>query len=191
MSEARGITDPEFINMFDKTQSLATYAGTEIVRMMKELRPTLLDELGLAAAVNRYARDTLEPHGIEVETEIIGMDEFRVPSEVEVTLFRISQGVIGNIREHSEASHAHIYLESNDNECIMIIKDDGKGFDVSKITQVDRSGRGAGLFIMKERAELVGGTGSVVSKPGAGTEITVNVPLTEDIANGKDTGTDS
>jgi len=191
MSEARGITDPEFINMFDKTQSLATYAGTEIVRMMKELRPTLLDELGLAAAVNRYARDTLEPHGIEVETEIIGMDEFRVPSEVEVTLFRISQGVIGNIREHSEASHAHIYLESNDNECIMIIKDDGKGFDVSKITQVDRSGRGAGLFIMKERAELVGGTGSVVSKPGAGTEITVNVPLTEDMANGKDTGTDS
>ncbi|MFC2028234.1 GAF domain-containing protein, partial [Chloroflexota bacterium] len=191
MSEVRGLTDAEFIRMFDKTQSLATYAGTEIVRMMKELRPTLLDELGLAAAVNRYARDTLEPHNIEVETEIIGMDESRVPSEIEVTLFRISQGVIGNIREHSEAKHVYIYLESNDNECTMIIKDDGKGFDVSKITQVDRSGRGAGLFIMKERAELVGGIGSVVSEPGKGTEITVRVPLTEDMTNGKDSGTDS
>ncbi len=191
MAESRGITDNDFMGMFDKTQSLATHAGTEIVRMMKELRPTLLDELGLAAAVNRYARDTLESRGIEVEAEFIGTDDYPVPSEVEVTFFRISQGVIGNIREHSGASQAHIKLEVNDLECAMTIKDNGKGFDVSKITQVDRSGRGAGLFIMKERAELVGGTGSIVSEPGKGTEVTVKVPLVEELADGEDQSTDS
>jgi signal transduction histidine kinase len=191
MAESRGITDSDFMGMFDKTQSLATYAGAEIVRMMKELRPTLLDELGLATAVNRYARDTLEPHGIAVEAELIGTDDYPVPSEVEVTFFRISQGVIGNIREHSEASNAYIKLEVNDRECTMTIKDNGKGFDVSKITQVDRSGRGAGLFIMKERAELVGGTGSIVSEPGKGTEVTVKVPLVEELADGENQSTDS
>lgn len=192
MAETRGLNDDEFMGMFDRTQALATHAGVEIVRMMKELRPTLLDELGLSAAVNRYARDTLEPRGIEVETEFVNMDNYTVPVEVEVTLFRISQGVIGNIREHSEATHTYIYLEANDEECTLKIKDDGKGFDLSQITQVDKSGRGAGLFIMKERAILVGGTGSVVSEPGKGTEIVVSVPIRqEDIANGKDQGADS
>ncbi|MDY6912778.1 MAG: GAF domain-containing protein, partial [Chloroflexota bacterium] len=165
MAEVRGITDAEFTGMFDRTQAMATYAGTEIVRMMKELRPTLLDELGLAAAVNRYARNTLEPLEIEVETEFIGMDEHRVPSEIEVTFFRISQGVIGNIREHSEAKQVSIRLEATDKECILRIKDDGKGFDVSTITKVDDSGRGAGLFIMRERANLMGGTANVISQP--------------------------
>ncbi len=192
MSESRGIADEEFTNMFDRTQRMATYAGQEIVRMMKELRPTLLDELGMASAINRYARDTLEPLGIEVETEFIGAEKHAAPPEVEVTLFRISQGIIGNIREHSEAKHVHIKLEVTKNDCTMQIRDDGKGFDPSKITRVDKSGRGAGLFIMKERAQLVGGTGSINSKPGKGTEITVKVPLhQEDMVNGHDESSNS
>ena len=186
LAEMRGITDDEFARAFRKTQSLAVYAGNEIVRLMKELRPTLLDELGLAAAVNRYARDILEPLGIEVEAEFKGMDERRVPSEIEVTLFRISQGVIGNIREHSGASHVHIELEATDRECILQIRDDGKGFDVGKITNVDASGRGAGLFIMRERANLVGGTANVISQLEDGTEAIIRVPLAEDSGDGED-----
>ncbi|MFP3975647.1 MAG: GAF domain-containing protein, partial [Dehalococcoidia bacterium] len=111
-AELKGITDPDFLGVLEKTQSLATHAGNEIVRLMKELRPSLLDELGLTAAINRYARNALEPHGLEVNTEFTGVDE-RVPSEVEVTLFRISQGAIGNILEHSEAKHTDITLECN------------------------------------------------------------------------------
>ncbi|MBM3133231.1 MAG: GAF domain-containing sensor histidine kinase, partial [Chloroflexi bacterium] len=183
MAEAKGVADPDFVRAFDKSLSLATHAGHEIVRMMKALRPTLLDEMGLAAAVNRYARDTLEPRGIRVHTEFRGMEGRRLPSEIEVTLFRVSQGVIGNIREHSGASNAYITIEAGDKECIMTIRDDGKGFDLSKITRVDKSGRGAGLFIMKERVDLVGGTGGIHSEPGKGTEIVIRVPLQKELAD--------
>ncbi len=192
MLEVRGTLDDELVNMFDKTQRMATYAGQEIVRMMKELRPTLLDELGMAAAINRYARDTLEPLDIKVETEFIGLEEYPAPSEIEVTLFRISQGIIGNIREHSQAKRVYIKLEITKDDCTMSIRDDGKGFDPSKITKVDKSGRGAGLFIMRERAQLVGGTGSVNSSPGKGTEVVVSVPLRqEDMVYGHDESSDS
>ena len=182
IAEMRGITDADFVGMLKRTQSLAIYAGNEIVRLMKELRPTLLDELGLPAAVNRYARDTLESQGIEVEAESRGIYE-RVPSEVEVTLFRIAQGAIGNILEHSAAKHANIKLECNDRECVLRIEDDGKGFDVSKITRVDPSGRGAGVLTMKERASLVGGRCNIKSMRGKGTEVMVRVPLREDMAD--------
>jgi len=192
MTESRGIDDAEFMDMFDRSQRMATHAGQEIVRMMKELRPTLLDELGMAAAINRYARDTLEPRGIEVEVEFDGVQDHAVPSEVEVTLFRISQGVIGNVREHAEAKHVHIKLEVTESDCTMTISDDGKGFDPGKITKVDKSGRGVGLFIMKERANLVGGTGSVDSRLGKGTRVMVKVPLRqEDMVNGQNERSDS
>ncbi len=184
MAESRGLNDPELVRMFDRSLALATHAGNETVRMMKALRPTLLDEMGLAAAVNRHARDTLEPHGIQVHTDFKGMEGRRLPSEVEVSLFRISQGLIGNIREHSQARNAYISIEATDAECVMTVRDDGKGFDVSRIDRVEKGGRGAGLFIMKERVDLIGGTGHIRSEPGKGTEIVIKVPLRKDLADG-------
>ena len=181
MAEMRGIGDAEFMDRLKTTHSYAVHAGNEIVRLMKELRPTLLDELGLAAAVHRYAKDTLQARGISVSTEFKGTDQ-RFQSEVEVTLFRIAQGAIGNVLEHSEAKNASIKLECNATECVLQIEDDGKGFDVDKLTQVGPSGRGAGLFTMKERASLVGGGCRVDSKPGQGTKIFVKVPIVTDKA---------
>lgn len=183
MAQSRGFDDPEFMRMFDRSLALATHAGNEIVRMMKALRPTLLDEMGLVAAVNRHARDTLEPQGIQVHTEFKGMEGRRLPSEVEVTLFRICQGLIGNIREHSGAKNAFITIEASDRECVMTVRDDGRGFDVSKIDRVEKGGRGAGLFIMKERVDLIGGTGHIRSEPGKGTEIVIRVPLQKELAD--------
>jgi signal transduction histidine kinase len=167
-----------------KTHSYAVNIGNEIVQLMKELRPTLLDELGLPAAIHRYAKDNLQSHGINVTFDFKSTDQ-RLPPEIEVTLFRIAQGAIGNILEHSEAKNALVKLECNGTECTLIIADDGKGFDVSKLTSVDRSGRGAGLFIMRERTSLLGGSGYVESKPGKGTKLIARVPLdrtVEDLA---------
>jgi len=90
----QGIGDAEFIEKLKKTQSYAVYAGNEIVKLMKELRPTLLDELGMSAAIHRYAKDNLEAQGINVSAEFINTND-RFPPEVEVTLFRIAQGAIG------------------------------------------------------------------------------------------------
>lgn len=176
LAEMKGIDDKEFLKMVKETHAFAVHAGYEVVRIMKELRPTLLDELGMAAAIHRYAKDTLEPLGIKVTADFIGT-EGRFPSEVEITMFRVSQGLIGNIMEHSEAKNASIKLVCDDAECEMVIEDDGKGFDVSKLTRVEKSGRGAGLFTMRERLHLAGGEGYVESEPGKGTKCIARLPV--------------
>lgn len=184
-AETDGVVEADFIGKLQKIQSLAVHTQNEISKLMKELRPTLLDELGLPAAISRYAKDSLESLGTKVFTEFEGVEE-RLPTEVEVTLFRISQGMIGNILEHAEAKNVSIRLECNASECVLNIKDDGKGFDVSKITRVDKGGRGAGLFTMKERARLVGGGCNIKSRPGKGTRIVVKVPLKGFMADAAD-----
>jgi signal transduction histidine kinase len=175
MAEMKGIGDSEFLEILKATHSYAVHAGNEIIKLMKELRPTLLDELGMPAAIHRYAKDTLHAKGINVTAEFTGAEQ-RFPPEVEVTLFRVAQGVIGNILEHSEAKNASIKLECNASECVLRIEDDGIGFDVSKLTRVDPSGRGAGVFTMKERVSLVGGNCHIESRPGRGTKVVVKVP---------------
>jgi signal transduction histidine kinase len=178
IAEMKGIGDADFIEKVKVTHSFAVHAGHEIVRLMKELRPSLLDELGMAAAIHRYAKDTLQSQGIDVAAKFKGT-EGRFPPEVEVTLFRVAQGLIGNILEHSEAKNTLIKLECDEKECMLYIEDDGKGFDVKTLTRVDPSGRGAGLFTLKERVSLAGGHCHIDSKPGQGTKVTVKVPLTE------------
>jgi signal transduction histidine kinase len=190
MAEMKGITDAEFMNKVKTTQSFAVHTGYEIVRLMKELRPTLLDELGLAAAIHRYAKDSLEAQGINVSVEFSEMEE-RLPPEIEVTLYRVAQGLIGNILEHSGAKNVSIKLERDDNECILRIEDDGRGFNVSKLTRVEAGGRGAGLFTMRERMSLIGGTGVVESKPGHGTRAIAKVPLVKDVTDEENKGVNS
>jgi signal transduction histidine kinase len=178
MAEMKGIRDAELMEKLKTTHSYTVRAGHEIVRLMKELRPTLLDELGMPAAIHRYAKDTLQPQGINVSTEFRGTDE-RLPPEVEVTLFRVAQGAIGNILEHSGAKNASIKLECDASKCVLRIEDDGKGFNVSKLTRVDPSGRGAGVFTMKERVRLLGGVCRIDSRPRQGTSVVAKVPLVE------------
>jgi len=182
MAELKGYTAPEFLDKLKKVHSYAVHAGNEIVRLMKELRPTLLDELGLPAAIHRYARDALQAQDINVFTEFKGTDR-RFPPEVEVTLFRIAQGAIGNIVEHSGAKNTWILLECDEKNCTLTITDDGKGFDVSKLTRVERSGRGTGLFTMRERTSMLGGHGWVESKPGKGTKVIARVPLSVSVTD--------
>lgn len=190
MAEMKDIGDDEFVERLKKTHSYAVHAGNEIVKLMKELRPTLLDELGLPAAIYRYAMDTLKAKGITVSIEFKGTDE-RLPPKIEVTLFRITQGLVGNILEHSEAKKASIKLECNTGECTLRIEDDGKGFDVNKLTRVESSGRGAGLFTVKERVSLLDGTCHIDSQPGKGTRVTMQIPLVKDKADEESKGADS
>jgi signal transduction histidine kinase len=189
-AENDGIEDADFIGKLRKIQSLTVHTQNEISRLMKELRPTLLDELGLPAAISRYAKDSLESLGTKVFTEFEGVED-RMPTEVEVTLFRIAQGTVGNILEHAEARNVSIKLECNANECVLEVKDDGKGFAVNKLTKVDKGGRGAGLFTMKERARLVGGACKVRSQPGKGTKVAVRIPLRGFTTDAEDKSIDS
>ena len=108
-----------------------------------------------------------------------------LPPEMEAGLFRVAQGTIGNILHHSEAKNVTISLNRHGNELELNIIDDGKGFDISLITHIEESGRGAGLFSMKERTRLLGGRCIIESHPGKGTKANVIVPLAMNIANTK------
>ncbi|MBM4452405.1 MAG: GAF domain-containing protein [Chloroflexi bacterium] len=190
LMEMKGIADADLMGRLRAIHAHTVHTGSEIVKLMKELRPTLLDELGMPTAIHRYAKDTLHARGINIAAEFTGTDK-RFAPEIEVTLFRVAQGLIGNIMKHSEAKNTSIKLECNADKCVLQITDDGKGFDVSKLTRVAPSGRGAGLFTIKERVKLVGGNCKVNSRPGQGTKVTVNIPIPRDTIDEKDQGTNS
>jgi signal transduction histidine kinase len=190
MAEMSGTKDDEFKEKLKKAHSLAIQISTEVGRLIKELRPTLLDTLGLVPAIRQYAEANLGPLGINVSVESKGSLKF-LPPEVEVGLFRIAQGAIGNIAKHSQAKNASIVMENKANELSLRVSDDGKGFDVSEITWIENTGRGSGLFSMRERIALLGGTGSIESQPGQGTTLTARIPAIQNMINEEDKGTGS
>lgn len=176
MAEMSGNQDAEFIAGLKKVQSLTVQVHSEVSRLIADLRPALLDTLGLIPAVRQHAEARLHTLGINVSVETKGKDR-RLPSDVEAALFRVVQGAIGNIAQHSKAKNAVIVLEYQPNEFLLHISDDGQGFDVSKITDVEESGRGRGLFSMRERIGFLGGTSGVESQPGKGAAVWARVPI--------------
>ncbi len=176
MAEISGNQDAEFTVGLKKVQSLTVQVHSEVSRLIADLHPALLDTLGLIPAVRQHAEARLHHLGINVSVEIKGRDR-RLPSDVEAALFRFVQGAIGNIAQHSKAKNAVIVLEYQPNELLLHISDDGQGFDVSKITDVEESGRGRGLFSMRERIGFLGGTSGVESQPGKGTAVWARVAI--------------
>ena len=188
MCTRSGNQDPELIARMKKVQALTVQVHKEVSRVISNLHPAVLDTLGLAAAVRQYANSRLQPLNINVTMETRGT-EIRFPSDVEAALFRVAQGAIGNVAEHSKAKNASIVLVYQPDEFSLIVNDDGQGFDVSEITDVEESGRGRGLFSMRERIGFLGGTSGVDSKIGAGTTLWAKVPLSQDIRYGENKST--
>ncbi len=180
--------DAELVTALKKVQALTVQVHKEVSRVISNLRPALLDTVGLVAAVRQHAKNRLEPLGINVTIEVKGA-EVRLPPDVEAALFRVVQGVIGNIAEHSKAKNASIVLAYQPGEFSLGVSDDGQGFDVSKITDVEESGRGRGLFSMRERIGFLGGTSSLESKIGVGTSVWAKIPVGQDIGYGENKST--
>jgi signal transduction histidine kinase len=189
LAEMTGLKEERIDERLKKAHALAVQTSVEVTKLINDLRPTLLDSLGLAPAIQRYVDTWLRPKGIETSVETRGHE--RLPSEIEVALFRIAQEAINNVMRHSEAKHVAIDLQCDGEKCVLRIEDDGKGFDVQAITKVEKTGRGVGLFGMKERVTLVGGSCSVESQPGKGTVIVSEVPLTGSRGNAEDQGSGS
>jgi len=177
MMEMGDVKNTEIKAMLKRTHNIAVQASAEVVRLIKELRPTLLDTLGLPAAIHNLAETNLSSRGINVTTEFKGMEQRRLSPEAELTLFRVAQEAMSNIARHSEAKRAMIRLECNNNECILCIEDDGKGFNVSEITRIEKDGRGAGLFGVRERVAVVGGEAYIESQLGKGAKAIAKVPV--------------
>jgi signal transduction histidine kinase len=188
MATKSGNQDAKFIEGLKKVQSLTVQVHKEVSRVISNLHPSVLDTLGLVAAVRQHAKNRLQTLNINVTVEVKGT-EMRFPPDVEAALFRVVQGSIGNVAEHSKAKNASIVLAYQPHEFSLSISDDGQGFDVSKITDVEASGRGRGLFSMRERIGFLGGTSGVESKIGTGTTVWAKIPIGQDIRYGENKST--
>ena len=154
----------------------------ELQGIIYDLRPSVLDDLGLIPALRWFVESRLEAAGLEVKWEVAGRER-RLEPEVETALFRIGQEALSNVLRHAGARHVTLGLNSSWRSVILYVSDDGKGFDVeTMLSHRDESGRGLGLLGMKERVELLGGDFSVESEPGKGTTVRAGVPLAENEA---------
>jgi signal transduction histidine kinase len=185
-----GNQDTQLVAGLKKVQALTVQVHKEVSRVISNLHPTVLDTLGLVAAARQHAKNTLQPLNINVTVEAKGT-EMRFPPDVEAALFRVIQGSVGNIIKHSKAKNASILLVYQPDEFSLTIRDDGQGFDVSRLTDVEESGRGRGLFSMRERIGFLGGNSGVDSKIGAGTTVWAKIPIGQDIRYDKNKSTDS
>lgn len=156
--------------------SLCQQAEEEVDKLIFDLRPALLDDLGLVEAIKFYAQTRLKPVGIRVSFKVTGKER-RLSWEKEAALFRVAQEGITNIVKHAHAKNALIRLQFKRNELVARIEDDGCGFDISQIARSQNPRRGLGLLGMKERMNLVGGSLSITSMPSAGTCLKAVVPL--------------
>jgi signal transduction histidine kinase len=153
----------------------------ELHRLIFDLRPSVLDDLGLVSAIRWYAERHLEPRGIAVRCEFSGFGSRLMP-ELETALFRVAQEAITNIAKHSGAETVLIQCLQRDDRITIEIEDDGKGFVPATLPPPSARERGLGLLGMRERVELFGGTIEIDSAPGSGTRIAVSVPVVQEVA---------
>lgn len=142
-----------------------------------ELRPSALDDLGLVAALRRYAHQHQERFGITTEFQAVGLDGQRLPPEVETTVYRIVQEAMTNAARHASCTHISVLLQLHHQQLSVIVEDDGCGFDVQRVFSQEAGRSKLGLYGMRERAELIGGHLDIESELGAGTTVYLRVPL--------------
>jgi signal transduction histidine kinase len=148
----------------------------EVRKIIFDLRPTLLDDLGLIPAVRHYARTLLEAQGMEVRFQASGFGQQRLPSAVETTVFRVAQEAITNVARHSHARIATISVTLQDGVVRLQVGDDGVGFDAPALL-ASSGRRRLGIAGMEERVTLLDGRLEIRSAPGAGTAVTMTVPV--------------
>mgnify|MGYP001038819014 CR=1 FL=1 len=144
-------------------------------RFSQDLRPSILDDLGLLPTLEELTASTNRHDGLHAEFQVKG-EERRLSSEMELTLFRIAQEALNNVRRHADASRVVTTVELGEGAVRLTVEDNGKGFSPPSLIDHPAAGGKLGLIGMHERARLLGGSLAVNSKPGEGTRIVVNVP---------------
>ena len=147
----------------------------EARRLIADLRPTVLDDLGLAAAV-RSQIEELRAEGWEASyDEALG--EERLPAEIETALYRVVQEALANVRKHAGSTRVAVTLERRREKISLEVRDWGRGFDPSAMPEGGGPGQRVGLSSMRERIALLGGDSEIRSRPGRGTSMIAEVPL--------------
>jgi signal transduction histidine kinase len=170
-----GSRNKEALGTLHKLESLTADSLKELQRLISDLRPSHLDDLGLPAALRWYAGRIQEHSTISVRVDIVG-EECDLDEVAKIAIFRIIQESLTNIIKHAHATQANIYLRFEEKNVRINVRDNGIGFDLERAKQQRTSRPSLGLAGMQERAALLGGTVSVQSRPGYGTEVEALIP---------------
>jgi signal transduction histidine kinase len=141
-----------------------------------DLRPTALDHLGLIPAVRQYIDGISEKHLLPIQLDVPQLTS-RLPGDIETALYRIIQEALANVVRHAKATQANVRIAVEDGYVRAFVSDDGVGFNVDEALANQR----LGLFGMRERAEMLNGSFTIISEPGCGTRISMEIPY--DISN--------
>lgn len=156
-------------------KSAAKAIQDNLHRLAVNLRPASLDHLGLVTTLRQFIKEFSRQNNMKVEFEAVGMTDKRLSIEVETALFRIVQESLTNVILHAQATHVDVLLSLKDQHVSAVIEDNGVGFTAASTTQEE----GLGLFGMRERVEMLGGSFTIESSPGKGTTVKAEVPCND------------
>ncbi len=165
--------DGQMSAALQKLHTLAQQGLDELRKLVYELRPSILDDLGLGPAIRSYMDTYVRPAGVQVDLQLSETGS-RLPQELETVAFRIIQEASTNVLRHAQARELEVRVDRRREFLLIMVRDDGIGFDPE---QGGRDKATLGLHGMRERAQLVGGTLQVLSVPGVGTTILARLPL--------------
>jgi len=157
-----------------RTQRLVERSVNIVHRFARELRPAVLDDLGLVPALHTFMKNFREETGIRVSLSAFAAVE-QVNGEKRTVLYRVAQEALTNVARHAQASQAEVKIQKLNGAICMTIRDNGKGFDQERVLQA-KKGRRLGLLGMSERLQMVGGNFTVTSAPGKGTTVLAQIP---------------
>lgn len=180
--------DPTLLKeQLDQLEGMAVQALGNMRHLVNELRPALLDDMGLPAALRHYVDNFSNLTGVQT-TLTVCKEHGRLPLGTETVFFRITQEALTNIARHAQASRAWVELRCNETEATLQVKDNGIGFDPAMVSS-ENSRSGWGLMGIKERTKLTEGDLQIDSAPGKGTNLSITIPLNDHhhrTANGSD-----
>jgi PAS domain S-box-containing protein len=175
---------PPAVARLEQLHASVEQLGKELHRLAWELRPAVLDDLGLLTALSNYVEEWSERAHVPADFHSRGVTKRRLPPQIETTVYRIAQEALTNILRHAGARHVSVIIEQRQDHLLAIVEDDGKGFDVEALRRVPVAERRLGVLGMLERAALVGGTLDIESAPGQGTTLYVRMPISIGIMEG-------
>lgn len=174
-----------------EAKSLSSQTLIAMRQLSMDLRPTMLDDLGLIPTLRWYIQNFSNRLSIHSHFQATGFDE-KMPPQIETAFYRIVQEALNNVAKHAEANHIEISVERRNGTIYASIIDNGKGFDLEKVLHPESPERGFGIIGMQERVSVLGGKIEIQSRIGFGTHIRIEVPYPkESVKDEKDTGSDS
>ncbi len=171
---------PELALLREQIAEQAVYVDAivdSVRRLSRDLRPTILEDLGLTAALKRLFEDFSKHHHLELSVQLEDVGNL-IPPEAHINIYRVFQESLTNIAKYAQATRVAITVEKNQGSVAFAIQDDGKGFDLDRVRSGDPARRGLGLAAMEERIHMLKGSFAIQSNEGQGTRICFTIPTT-------------